>query len=93
MFNFAEEVTEYEMQSSKTKNPDQVLKHQQNKQNFTDSQSSSTNVYQVPIKGKHKHDKDVYEYSKKSDMISIFKDSRHQCVSLYIKITTAITIN
>lgn len=32
MFNFSKEVMEYEMKYSKIKNPDQVLKRQQNKE-------------------------------------------------------------
>ena len=52
MFTFAKNVTEYVMQYSKIKNPDLVLKHQQNKIIYC--QLISTNVYHMAMQGKHK---------------------------------------
>lgn len=74
------------MQYSKTKNPDQVLKHKQNKIILLTSSPFQLMFTGCLLKKCTKYDPDRGGYSKRSNVIPILRDG---WVSLFIKTSTA----
>lgn len=92
MFNFAKVVTEYEMQYSKTKSPDQVFKHQQNEKVLLTTNPIQLMFTRCLLGERIKHEQDVGGHSKTSDVLPVLRESRHKWGSLFITTITTIAM-
>lgn len=92
MFNFAKVVTEYEMQDSKTKSPDRVLKHQQSEKVLLTANPIQLMFIRCLLGERIKREQDVGGHSKTSDVLPVLRESRHTWGSLFITTITTIAM-
>lgn len=76
MFN-CKRCPEYEMHYSKTKNPDQVLKQQNEKVLLTTSPIQLMFI-KCLLRERMKHGQDMDGHPKKSDVIPVLRERRHK---------------